>query len=40
MTDRKHLDSNPKDVTKRDLQYILQIINSGKAVEQFDLEIE
>lgn len=33
LTDRKHLDNNPKDVTKQDIIFLLQIINSGKALE-------
>ncbi len=32
MTDRKHLDNNPKNVTRMDIENILQIINSGKAL--------
>jgi len=35
LTDRKHLDNNPKVVTKNDLIYLLNIINSGNALEQF-----
>jgi len=38
LTDRKHLDNNPKTVTKNDLNYLLQKINSGKALESFDLK--
>ena len=38
MSDRKHLDNNPKNATKKDLQHLLHIINSGKALERFDLE--
>lgn len=32
MTDRKHLDNNPKNVTRMDIENILQIINSAKAL--------
>jgi len=35
LTDRKHLDNNPKLVTKNDLIYLLKLINDNKALEQF-----
>ena len=38
MSDRKHLDNNPKNVNKNDIEYLLQIVNSGKALEEFQLE--
>jgi len=31
--DRKHLDNNPKEVTKKDLIFLLDLINAGKALE-------
>ena len=37
LTDSKHLDNNPKPVTKKDLIFLLKIINAGKAFEPFDL---
>lgn len=33
LTDRKHLDNNPKEVTKSDLILLLKIINANKAIE-------
>ena len=32
LTDRKHLDNNPKSVTKNDIIVLLETINSGKAL--------
>ena len=36
LSDRKHLDNNPKYVTKEDIISLLKIINSGKALGDFD----
>jgi len=33
LIDRKHLDNNPKDVTKKDIIKLLDLINNGKAFE-------
>lgn len=33
LTDRKHLDNNPKQVTKSDLVYLLKLINDNKILE-------
>lgn len=33
LTDRKHLDNNPKQITKNDLIYLLKLINENKALE-------
>ena len=30
LTDKKHLDNNPKNITKKDVIYLLESINSGK----------
>ena len=35
LTDRKHLDNNPKKVTKEDLVFLLDVINSNKTFESF-----
>lgn len=35
LTDRKHIDNNPKKVTKKDLIFLLEIINTGKALDPF-----
>jgi malonic semialdehyde reductase len=35
LTDRKHLDNNPKLVTKNDIIILLEKINSGKALDKF-----
>ena len=35
LTDRKHLDNNPKNVSKEDLIELLKKINSGKSFEDF-----
>jgi len=33
LTDRKHIDNNPKIVTKNDIIMLLKVINSGKSLE-------
>ena len=33
LSDRKHLDNNPKEVMKKDLIFLLGLINAGKALE-------
>ena len=38
LSDRKHIDNNPRVVSKNDVIFLLDIINSGKAFEQFSLE--
>jgi len=32
LTDRKHLDNNPKQITKQDIIHLLELINSGKTI--------
>jgi len=34
-TDKKHLDNNPKKITKNDLVFLLEIINNEKAYDSF-----
>jgi len=35
LTDKKHLDNNPKKITKNDLVFLLEIINNEKAYDSF-----
>lgn len=35
LTDKKHLDNNPKNITKNDLVFLLEIINNEKAYDSF-----
>jgi len=38
LNDRKHLDNNPMQITKKDISYLLNIINTERAFEKFSLE--
>ena len=35
LQDRKHLDNNPKPISKNDIKFLLNLINSGKTFEDF-----
>ena len=35
LSDRKHLDNNPKKVDKKDIIFLLSVINDGKLVDKF-----
>lgn len=32
LTDRKHLDNNPKQITKQDIIHLLELVNTGKSI--------
>ena len=38
LIDSKHLDNNPMQITKKDISYLLNIINTERAFEKFSLE--
>ena len=35
LSDRKHLDNNPKKVDKKDIIFLLSVINDGKLADKF-----
>ena len=35
LSDRKHLDNNPKNVNKNDIIFLLNNINDGKLLDEF-----